>query len=143
MTKKKQPEAADGYSLPKDGSIGNLIDRLYERRASRLELEKSVEVAKKREQELHGEILAEFGQLGLSSARGVLATATRTTPRVPMLDDWVVLTRYVKRTGAFELLQRRLGQGAILERLDAGKTVPGIRIETVVKLTLTKAASTS
>lgn len=48
------------------------------------------------------------------------------TKKVPRCTDWPGFHAYVKETGAFDLLHRRLTETAIMARLDDGEYVPGI-----------------
>jgi hypothetical protein len=52
--------------------------------------------------------------------------------------DWVKFYAYVRRNAAFELLQRRLNESAIKERLDDKKPVPGVTIFNAKKVSCTK-----
>lgn len=56
-----------------------------------------------------------------------------------VVKDWDALYKYIKRTGRFELLQKRLGEGALKELIDDKKVVPGVEPFTVVKVSLTAA----
>lgn len=56
-----------------------------------------------------------------------------------VVKEWGELYKYIKRTGRFELLQRRLGEGAAQELIDDGKVVPGVEPFTIVKVSLTAA----
>ena len=49
-------------------------------------------------------------------------------------NGWEKLYKHILKTGAFDLLQRRLGEKAVQDRLDAGEKIPGITtfpVETV------------
>lgn len=56
-----------------------------------------------------------------------------------VVKDWDPLYAYIKRTGRFELLQKRLGEGAAQELIEDGKTIPGVEPFTIVKVSLTAA----
>jgi hypothetical protein len=57
----------------------------------------------------------------------------------PSVTDWTKLYAHIKRTGNFELLQRRVGEKAVAERWDLGKKVPGVEQFPVETLSVTKA----
>jgi hypothetical protein len=60
---------------------------------------------------------------------------TKTIPRVA---DWDKLYAFVKKTGSFDLLQRRLTDSAIQERWEAGKSVPGVETFNAVSVSINK-----
>ena len=79
--------------------------------------------------------------LPASDADGICGKVTRATiksKRVPTLKDWSKFTAFVKKTGKFELMQRRLSVEAVQEIWDAKKQVPGVEGFTVKKLSITK-----
>lgn len=80
-------------------------------------------------------------ELPASDADGICGKTTRATikaKRVPVVKDWNVLCKYVKKTGAFELFHRQVTVEAVRERWDAKKEVPGVEGFTVKKLSITK-----
>jgi hypothetical protein len=127
---------AKDIKLPK--TLGGCVDRLFVIRAERSKLSvvdtKLDEERKAIEQWLIDELPA-------SSAEGItgkLARATVVSKRVGTVSDWGKLQAYIKKTGAFELLSKRLSQEAVAERWDAKKQVPGVEGITVKKISLTK-----
>jgi hypothetical protein len=54
-----------------------------------------------------------------------------------VVENWEEFYKYIARTKKFELLQKRLGEGAAQELIDDGKKVPGLGTFTVVKVSLT------
>jgi hypothetical protein len=122
--------------LPK--TLGACVDRLFAIRAERSKLSavdtKLDEERKAIEQRLIDELPA-------SSAEGItgkLARATIVSKRVGTVSDWTKLQAYIKKTGAFELLSKRLSQEAVTERWEAKKQVPGVEGITVKKVSITK-----
>jgi len=80
-------------------------------------------------------------ELPASKADGIAGKVCRVTvvpKRVPQINDWSKLTKFIKRTGAFELLQHRLSNAAVEELWEAKKPVPGVEGFTVKKISLTK-----
>ena len=69
-----------------------------------------------------------------------VATAAITRTTVAQVTDWDEVYKYVKKTGEFDLLQKRMSDVAYRERLDAGKPVPGTEPFIVVNLSLTKSS---
>jgi len=120
-------------------SIGNLIDSLYNLRASRLELDNQVKELKSQEAKLKEEIIEALKQQGLASGRGAAATATITYSEEPKVTDWGAVYGYIANNDMFELLHRRIST-TLWRALEAdGNTVPGIESMAVTDLSLTKA----
>jgi hypothetical protein len=109
--------------LPKRLTV--CVDKLYTTRDERYRLQKLATELKKDETALRAHILAELAKQKSSGIAGKVArVAIRPKTRV-VANDWDALYKYVKRSGSFELLQRRLNDTAIKERWDDGRDVPG------------------
>jgi hypothetical protein len=119
-------------------TIGACIDALYKLRQERFAIEKKAEAIQKKESELESHILETFNKSDLDGARGKFATAGVSQNTVPTVKDWDKLYRYIKKTDAFELLQRRVSATAYRERLDQKEVVPGVEAFIVTKLSLKK-----
>ena len=135
-----------GSKLPKNlgacadevGDIDRRVDEIA-RKLSVHPLNKELEALGARRKLLEAKLLEE---LPASQATGVAGQRTRVTvktKRVPVIQDYDVLIKFIKKTGAFDLLQRRLSVEAVQERWDEKKQVPGIGGFTVKKLSITKA----
>lgn len=80
-------------------------------------------------------------ELPVSDAEGVVGKtirATVVTKRVPVLEDWNAFTKYIKKTGDFDLLRRQVSTEAVEERWEAKKRVPGVGVFNKKKVSLTK-----
>jgi hypothetical protein len=123
------------FVLPK--SLAECADLLYRAREERLALDRSSE----RIAELEGRLKNHFidtvpkGQTGVS---GVVAHIQVESKPVPQVQDWDKFYKYVKRTGAFDMLQRRLNDGAVQERWENKKQVPGVGVFNAKKVSCTK-----
>jgi hypothetical protein len=118
--------------------LGACIDALYTARAERLARQKEVEVLAVEESRIKEFLLETLAANKLEGAKGRLATAATRRTVVPVLKEWDLFTEYVRKNRAFDLFERRVSRLAFRERLDAGKTVPGVEPFTVVELSLTK-----
>jgi len=117
--------------IPK--TLGACADQPHKLRAQRYELQHQVKAIEEQERAID--------KLPVSDASGIsgkLATASVVAHEVPTADDWEKITAYVKKTGAFELLQKRLSPPAIRERWESGEVVPGIGKIVVKKVSVTK-----
>lgn len=126
---------APKLKIPK--SLGACADALFEAKQERLALEKVVEAMKANETALTEHIINNLPK-GDTGACGKHHKAVVVTESIPRVENWDATYKYIKRTGAFELLQRRLNNAAVKERLEDGKTVPGVGSFTAVKVSLTK-----
>jgi len=112
------------YKFPP--KLGACADRLFQLREKRLEDQKKVDAIEAEEKALKEHIIQTLPKSEASGVAGKIARVTVVSKAVPQVKDWDVFYKHVKKTGEFELLQRRLTDTAIRERWDAGKQVPGV-----------------
>lgn len=106
--------------------MGTCADRLYALKAKRLAAQKVADEIKEEETALKEHIINTLPKSEASGIAGKMARVTVVNKTVPRVEDWDKFYRHVKRTGNFEMLQRRVGEKAIQERWDNGKEVPGV-----------------
>lgn len=119
-------------------TLGACADLLYKLKAERLAAQKVVEALEVRESALKTHIINTLPKSDASGVAGKVARVTVVTKQVPQVCDWGKLYAYVKRTGQFELLQRRVSDAAVKERWENGKAVPGVDAFTAVSVSLNK-----
>lgn len=119
-------------------SLGACADRLYELRQQRLTVQKEVDKLAAEEAALREHIINTLPKSEASGIAGKLARVTVVTKQVPQVKDWDAFYKFVKKTGSFDLLQRRLTDQAIKERWEAGKEVPGVEHFNAVSISLNK-----
>jgi hypothetical protein len=113
--------------MPKVLSLAAQVDALYKTRQERLKLNKQADALEKEEKALKESIIAELSKSKTTKAiGGRLATATLVTKQKLVAEDWELVYKYIAKNDAFELLQKRLSDPAVIERMEAGKTIPGI-----------------
>lgn len=123
------------YKFPK--SMAACADLLSDYRQERLDADKAAAELKSREQALIDHIVDNVDKAG-KGAVGKRFTVRVVTKNKPVVKDWPKFYAYVQKHSAFELLQKRLGEKAIEERIDAGKKIPGVGSFTAVTVSLTK-----
>ena len=137
VTEKLAPKVPK-LKIPK--SIGACADLLFDLRQERLKLDKVVENMKANETLLQEHIINSLPK-GDTGAAGKHHKVAVRTEQIPQIDGdnggWEKLYAYIKRTGSFDLLQRRLNPKAVMERLEDKKKVPGTKLFNVVKVSLT------
>ena len=118
-----------------------IADLLGKTREDRLEADKKAAELKAREVELQNRLI---DLLPVSDATGVAGKLWRVQvvekERVQMdAAQWAEFYKYMSRTKRFDLLQKRVSDAAAKELLAAGKTIPGVKIETYKSVSLKKA----
>lgn len=124
------------FKFPK--ALGACADRLYELRQKRLEEQKKVDAIEAEEKALKEHIIQNLPKSEASGVAGKLARVTVVTKEVPQVEDWDAFYKYVKKTGNFDLMQRRLADAAVKERWEAGKEIPGVKHFQVVTVSINK-----
>jgi hypothetical protein len=117
------PSLGPGFKIPK--TMGAVADLLYTTRQDRLKLQKAVDLLDAQEKALREHIINTLPASD-SGAAGLLARVSIVKKTIPQVEDWTKLWAYVKRTGDFDLLQKRLSPPAVEERWEAKKKVPGV-----------------
>lgn len=112
-------------------SIGGSVDRLYSLRAQRLALEEE-------EKALQEHIKAKLAQENLDSVAGRVARVSLVRKTLPTIVDWGAVTGYVKGTGDFSVLQKRLTTRLVTEMMEMGEKLPGVETIETVTLSVTK-----
>jgi hypothetical protein len=119
--------------------LGRCIDMLYEQRAVRLQLQKTIDNAKAEEAKLQDHIIETFGKSEIRGAKGDVATAAIKSEVIVELKDWDAFVTWVAKTKSFDCLRKQPGSTAVKERWDNGEEVPGVSPMTKISLSLTKA----
>lgn len=132
MAEKKVKKIA----IPK--KMGTCVDKLYNTQQDRLRAQKVVDDLKAVESVLKQHIIENLPKSDATGIAGKVARATIKTTEIPQADDWKKFYAYVKKTGRFDLMQKRLAGGAILDMQEDGKKVPGIKNYTAKKVSLNK-----
>ncbi len=121
--------------LPK--TMGACADLLFTTREARLKLQKEVDELAKTEAAVREHIINNLPKTD-TGASGKLARVSVVTKQVPQVKDWDKFYAFVKKTGQFDLVQRRLADTAIRERWDNGKEVPGVEAFGAVSVSLNR-----
>ena len=120
-------------------SLGDLIDDLYTKRATRLTAQKEVDKAKAIETTAKDALIKALQDIGIQKGTGLIATASLKTVRVPVITDWDQIYKYVRENDRFDLLHKRLSEVAWRDSLELDQLVPGTEPSNEVELSLTKA----
>lgn len=122
--------------IPK--TVAGMADLRYTVREQRKAIEKCAELLKKVQTELDEYFIANLPKSDASGVAGQVARIQLGRKIIPQVADWDAFYKHVQDTGEFELLQRRLNEGAMRERLEAKVLVPGTTTFTAVTVSCTK-----
>lgn len=132
----KLEKARKQFKPPK--TLGACIDQMYALRGERQALQRAADAIGDQETLMREHIIATFSKVDIDGAKGKTASCGIVRKNVPSVKDWGVLYEYIRKTKSFDLLQRRVHEGAWRERLENGKGVPGVEAFDVITLSLTK-----
>ena len=131
-----EPKVKPKYKWPK--SMGLCADKLYELRQKRLAQQKLVDEIEAEEKALKEYIINTLPKSETSGVAGKVARVTVVSKDVPQVKDWDAFYKHVKKTGEFELMQKRLSDSAINERWEQGKKIPGVEAYNVTSVSINK-----
>jgi len=121
-------------------NLGELIDDLYTKRATRLAAQKKTDEAKAIEDVAKLALVEKLQELGLEKASGGLATAGIKTIIIPRVKDWDLLYSWIQQTNRFDMLHKRISEVAWRDTILAGEVIPGTESMDDIKLSLTKSS---
>jgi hypothetical protein len=131
----------DGFpvalKLPK--TLGACADTLFDLKEARLAQQKIVDALAAQESEIKNHIINTMPKSD-SGAAGKHHQVRVVREEAPRIGDDAAFYAYVKKHGAFDMLQRSLNAKAVRERMEGnkGKSLPGVEMFGVVKVSLTK-----
>lgn len=134
------PFAEDTEDTPRPRVVkltGALADKLY---TMEQELSKKVKALKEYEAQVKA-LREDFINNLPKDSSGIMGKVGRVKVTVkvkPTVEDWPSLYAHIKKTGSFELLQKRLGEAAVKERWDDKKEIPGVGRFNAVGLSVVK-----
>jgi len=107
-------------------------------RDERLEVGRQFNKMKAEEAELGAAIIKQLGEARLTTGAGKLATVSVKRTKIGQIEDWPKFFAWMTQHKAVDMVQKRINNGALRDRLAENEDVPsGIRLETVVGITLT------
>lgn len=122
--------------LPK--TVGAAADRLYELKGAKSALAKQVEAIEEEQTALKNFIIEKLPKSEALGVSGKLARVTVVTKSVPQIESWEDFWGKFNKKTDTDMLSRAINKTAVQARLDAGKKVPGVKMFSVVSLSLNK-----
>jgi Siphovirus Gp157 len=121
---------------PSAASLGKTADKLFDLREKKRVLESSIKEIEGQMTDLQTTLMESMESSGLEKLTASKATVSITKSIAANVEDWESFHAFIKKTGYFHLLQRRVSDPAYRELLDQGKKVPGVQPFTAKKLNL-------
>jgi hypothetical protein len=123
---------------PVPQSIGRTADLYRDIRELRLAMEKETEAVKARESELKEYIINNLSKSDDTGAAGLRYRAQIVMKDMPRAADWPKIHAYIQKTGRFDLLQKRLGEKAVMDMAADNQLIPGVEIVHIPDVSITK-----
>lgn len=117
--------------------MGACADLLHDLREDRLAADKVAAALKVREEELKTHIINNLPK-DSGGAIGQRYKVDVDRKKKMRVKDWPIFYAYVAKTKAWDLVQKRLAEQALADRLADGKKVPGLEPFDYVSISLTK-----
>lgn len=131
MGKKTEP------SYPK--SLADCADLLYQKRQERLAIEAQAKAMAREEEALRDHIMVELPKQKCEGVIGKVAAVKIESKTKIDVVDWPAFFAWAAKHDAWDCVQRRAVQSAIVDRQQAGIKVPAVESRTEEVLSLTKA----
>ena len=138
MSKVPRPFREPKQTVKTLKDVGSMADRIYAMRKERYELQHTVEYMKAAEKAMGDKLRAALAKLKATTVGGRKARVTLENKQVPKVVSWEALYEHIQDTGDFSLLHKRLSEEAAMEQFDAKRSVPGVQVEGIVKLSVEK-----
>lgn len=112
-------------------------DLLYTTREKRLALQKDITAYEELETTLKDYFINTMSKKS-TGISGSVANVQLEKKVIPTVEDWPKFYAHIKKTGQWDLMQKRVADTAVQERWDAKKEVPGVGRFNVIKVSCTK-----
>lgn len=119
-------------------ALSALVDHYYAVREERLAADRHAARLKEAETDLQKQLLAAMGEGSVGSVGGTGCRVTRQVKQVPTAQDWGLIYGYIVANEACDLLQKRLHEAAVRQRVEDGIHVPGVDLIEVPHLSVSK-----
>ena len=118
--------------------LPDLVDNYISIRAQRLALDRQAAEIKEAEDDLYKVIISKMRDEGMTVLGAKNGFVKLKELEEPVPTDWPALYQYIKDTGSFEFLHKRISTLAIKEHWAEGEDIPGVGRTTIYKLSVSK-----
>lgn len=115
---------------------GALVDAYIYKKAERLAADKKAEALKEEETALKSKLIAICIDGKVKSVGGHVGAVNYKRTNKPRAENWNKIYEYIYTYKAFELMQKRISEGAVIERWEDDITIPGVIAFPVDDLTI-------
>ncbi|MFZ1491157.1 MAG: hypothetical protein WAS51_14560 [Ilumatobacteraceae bacterium] len=134
-------DLTDAAPLP-DTELEQAVRMYIELRDQRSELKRKYEdedrALKGSQEKLEIAFLDLMGKVGMTSMPTRYGTVVRRSKTRFSCGDWELFYKHVAATGRFDLLQKRLSEGALNDMLDAGQLPPSVTFASEYQAVITR-----
>ena len=117
-------------------TLGSVIDNLWALRETKRAKEAEVKEIELQIADAETSVYEQMDAQGVDKSTGKKASISITSVVTSSIEDWDLFTAFVKKTGYFHLLQRRVSEVAARELFESKGKVPGLTPFTKRKLNL-------
>ena len=110
--------------------IADLTENLKRIRVKITDFNNQAKSLTKDKEEIEKLLIDEMDKVNTDTISNAFGTFKRTATKMPQVEDWEAVHKYIRENDAFYLMYKRIGQVAYQELIDAGSTVPGINTYT-------------
>ena len=110
---------------PTEAGIGKQIDRIFDLRKKKAELEAAIKDLDGQLETASSELMEAMQSAGIERSSTGRGTASISTSVVAQVEDWDKFLAYIYKNKYGHLLQRRVSDPAWRELIENGKKVPG------------------
>lgn len=117
--------------------LSKLVDEFVAQRRDRLAADRVAAILKEKENVLKEEVIRELQLNNATLVGGSSGAVVKLQEKEkPVANDWSKLYAYIREHDAFDLLHKRITEGAVKLRQDDGIEIPGVEMFKVYDLTV-------
>jgi hypothetical protein len=117
-------------------TIGEQIDRLYDKEQKIDEVEAQLRKLKQDREKLQARLLRSFGTEDIDGCKGRRGVATVLKTPFASIKDRRKFMHYVIKNRAFDLLQNRVASRAYFDRIEEGEAIPGVKVFDKIRVSI-------
>jgi len=117
-----------------DISLNDLLLRLNDTRQKIKSIDDTRARFSREKDELEAKIIHKMTGQGIDQAGNNICTVSIRKEIVPTIENWDEVYTYIKETGQFELLHRRMAATAYRELQSMGSDVPGVKPKELTRI---------
>jgi hypothetical protein len=132
------PDEPNDLFIDSELTLDDVISDMYTLRESYRALDKQSKDIKAEYKELERLVIQRLDEAGVAYAGNELASATVSEEKMPNIDDWDAVCRYIADTNSWYLIKREILAGQFREATLGGEEIPGLLGYTKRKVALRK-----